>query len=246
MIRRAACVVLALFAAGPVLAAGGGTVQGLQAQLDVTLRLLDQHLTELEQHQSDLDQAWARVENLSSDLLRAHRQLESVESLKLRDSDLRLAEAELIMHLTEADRLRSEAAELRSGAEMLRQKIAELGQGGDRDGNVLTGKWKLTVEPGGLEGTVTFQLDGTLVTGVYELSGGWYGSLRGTLVAGKVRLERIDSQLGLAAVLYGHLFGDELPPRLQGNWEGTNLSAGLPSSGSWVATKVEEKAQEAP
>ncbi len=246
MIRRAASLLLALLAASPILAAGVGTVQGLKAQLDVTLRLLDQRLTEIEQHQSDLDQAWARVENLSSDLLRAHRQLESLESLKLRDSDLRLAEAELMMHVTEAERLRSEAEELRSEAEMLRQRIEELGHGSDREGDVLSGKWKLTVEPGGLEGTVTFTLDGTLVTGVYELSGGWYGSLRGTLVAGKVRLERIDSQLGLAAIFYGRFFGDESPPRLQGHWEGTNLSAGLPSSGSWVATKVEEKAQEAP
>jgi hypothetical protein len=77
-----------------------------------------------------------------------------------------------------------------------------------------------------------------LVTGTYSLSGGFSGSFRGTFVAGKVRLERIDSQYGFAAIFYGRLVGRGKNARLQGNWEATQLSSGLPSMGSWTATRI--------
>ncbi len=240
--RRAASFLLGLFLATTALAAGGGERNALATQLDVKLQLLNARMSELEEHQSDLEQAWSRVDHLSSDLVRAHREGETLESLKLRDADLRLAEAELLMHVAESQRLRAEVAALRGEVDLLRQRLAEATRAGG-EGDPLSGRWKLAVEPGGLEGFVDLELDGTLVTGVYHLSGGWYGSLKGTLVAGKVRLERIDSQLGFAAIFYGRLFTHEDPPRLQGTWEGTNLTAGLPSSGTWVATKVPERPQ---
>jgi len=96
------------------------------------------------------------------------------------------------------------------------------------------------IEPGGIEGTAELRLDGTVIMGTYELEGGWYGSFKGTLVAGKVRLERIDSQLGFAAVFYGTLDAGE-PPRLSGTWEGTNLAAGQPAGGSWLAERLPEE-----
>ena len=58
------------------------------------------------------------------------------------------------------------------------------------------------VEPG-QEGVAHLNQRGTLVEGTYSLSGGFSGSFRGTFVAGKVRLERIDSQYGFAAIYYG-------------------------------------------
>lgn len=238
--RRAVCLLMVVFLAATALAGGVQERNALVTQLDVKLQLLAGRLSELEQHQSDLEQAWSRVEHLSSDLIRAHREGETLDSLKLRDADLRLAEAELLMHVAESQRLRGEVAALRSEVDVLRQRLEETGKAAG-EGDPLTGRWKLAVEPGGLEGYADLELNGTLVTGVYHLSGGWYGSLKGTLVAGKVRLERIDSQLGFAAIFYGRLFTDEDPPRLQGTWEGTNLSAGLPSSGTWVATRVPER-----
>jgi hypothetical protein len=84
------------------------------------------------------------------------------------------------------------------------------------------------------------QQQGTLVSGTYALSGGFSGSFRGTLVAGKVRLERIDSQIGFAAIFYGRLLGQGRNLRLQGNWEATQLASGLPSNGNWSARKTEE------
>jgi hypothetical protein len=103
----------------------------------------------------------------------------------------------------------------------------------------LTGTWALAVDPG-QEGTMFLQQQGTLVTGTYALSGGFSGSFRGTLVAGKVRLERIDSQIGFAAIFYGRLVGQGRNLRLQGNWEATQLATGLPSTGNWTARRVGE------
>ena len=101
----------------------------------------------------------------------------------------------------------------------------------------LTGAWRFAVEPG-QEGTAFFQQQGTLVTGTYSLSGGFSGSFRGTFVAGKVRLESIDSLYGFAAIYYGRLVGRGRNSRLQGNWEATQLASGLPSRGTWTATRV--------
>jgi hypothetical protein len=64
--------------------------------------------------------------------------------------------------------------------------------------------------------------------------------VRGTLVAEKVRLERIDSQMGFAAILHGRLQVQGETARLQGSWEATQLATGLPASGTWVAERVSE------
>jgi len=92
----------------------------------------------------------------------------------------------------------------------------------------------------GQEGLVYLQQQGTLVSGTYALSGGFTGSLRGTFVSGRVRLERVDSQIGFAAIFYGRLADRGQNPTLQGNWEATQLASGLPSRGSWTARKVTE------
>ena len=118
--------------------------------------------------------------------------------------------------------------------ELEMQRLAAEGGGADAP---LTGAWQFTVEPG-QEGVAYLQQQGTLVTGTYSLSGGFSGSFRGTFVAGKVRLERIDSQYGFAAIYYGRLVGRGRNARLQGNWEATQLASGLPSRGSWTASRV--------
>jgi hypothetical protein len=101
---------------------------------------------------------------------------------------------------------------------------------------ILNGDWELTVQPG-LTGRMYLVQQGTLVNGTYELSGGWTGSLRGTLVANKVRLERIDSQLGFAAIFYGELNVAAEPNVIQGRWEATQLATGMPSAGGWRAER---------
>ena len=94
---------------------------------------------------------------------------------------------------------------------------------------LLAGGWRLPV--------YGLLLDGTLVSGVYQLSGGWKGSLRGTLVGGNVRLERIDAQLGFAAVYTARIVSRGGEKRLEGTWDATNLTAGMPVSGTWVGRR---------
>jgi len=93
------------------------------------------------------------------------------------------------------------------------------------------------VEPGAMKGTFDLRLDGSLATGVYQLSGGWRGSLRGTLIDGSVRLERIDSQQGFCAVYTGRLVARGNEKRLEGTWEATNLAAGMPAAGTWMGRR---------
>lgn len=223
---------------GMGVASADGVVDALRAELGVQLRLAGQRIERIEAHQSEVREAWNRVQRLAADLTHAQRQGETLESLELRDADLRRAEFELVQRILESERYRAALRETWEKVEALQAEI-QARQGEARAEDPLTGRWRVAVEPGGLEGYFDLELNGTLVEGTYELSGGWTGSLKGTLVERKVRLERIDSQLGFAAVFYGWLFPQEEPPRLQGTWEGTQLGAGLPSSGTWVAQRAD-------
>jgi len=233
---RVVLVLLAFALMQPTLAVGQ-VAESLREQAKVRESLLAKQLRDLGDMREELREIWTRLEQLTGGMLRAQQEGESVESLRLRDSDLRKAETELLAALFEAQQKRSSMIENRTmiaSIELEVQRlVAEIG-GPDAP---LTGTWRFAVEPG-QEGVGYIQQQGTLVTGTYSLSGGFSGSFRGTFVAGKVRLERIDSQYGFAAIYYGRLVGRGKNARLQGNWEATQLSSGLPSMGSWTATRI--------
>ena len=198
------------------------------------VRLVEQSLADLEQQQGLLRAAWARVDAGNAAIAAAHDQGTSLDSLRTEEDRLLRMEAQLSMRLAEVQRVRREILTHLS-------VIAALGgttsspSGGT---GVLTGSWDLTVQPG-LTGSVYLVQQGTLVSGTYTLSGGWTGSLRGTLVANKVRLERIDSQLGFAAIFYGEINLQADPDVIQGRWEATQLATGMPSAGGWRAQRKE-------
>jgi len=206
--------------------------------------LLRLDLEELEVQRAKLQEAWVRVERSAADLVAAQQQGESLDSLKLRDEDLRQAESELVMHLNDVQRIRRAVLATQAVLDTTNAEIARLEQEVGPEEDPLSGTWRVVMEPGGQEGLMFLQLDGTLVQGTYRLSGNWSGSLRGTLVSGKVRLERIDSQVGYAATLYGKLAARGGESRLEGTWEATQLSSGLPSGGSWIAERIEGSSEE--
>jgi hypothetical protein len=211
--------------------------ESLREQARVRESLLAQQLQDLGEAREELREIWTRLEQQTGGMLRAQQEGESVESLRLRDTDLRKAETELLAALLEAQQKRSSMLENRTMIASIELEVPRLAaQIGGPDAP-LTGTWQLAVEPG-QEGIAYIQQQGTLVTGTYALSGGFSGSFRGTFVAGKVRLERIDSQYGFAAIFYGRLVGRGRNARLQGNWEATQLASGLPSMGSWTARRV--------
>lgn len=234
--RRAAVVTVVLGCAA--IAGAQLVVDGLRQQQKVQQLLVDQNVQALADQRSKLVEAWQLVDRGTADLLRAQRQGESLDSLKLRDDDLRQAESDLMMQLAEAQRLRRAVLDGAAAVAAIEGEIQRLGVDAERRGDPLTGTWHLVIGPTGHEGTMYLELRGTLVEGTYELNGRWSGSMRGTFVSGKVRLERIDSQIGFAAIYNGKLVADGGEPRLQGTWEATQLSSGLPSAGTWVADKV--------
>ncbi len=234
--RRVVLILMAFACLQPALAAGQ-VAESLREQARVRESLLAKQVQDLGDMREELREIWTRLEQQTGGLLRAQEEGESVESLRLRDTDLRRAETELLAALLEAQQKRNSMLENRimiASIELEAQRLAAEIGGAEAP---LTGAWQLMVEPG-QEGVAHLQQLGTLVTGTYALSGGFTGSFRGTFVAGKVRLERIDSQYGFAAIFYGRLVGRGQNARLQGNWEATQLASGLPAMGSWTATRV--------
>lgn len=240
---RRLVLALVCFAAVVPMTWAQGLSQNLRQQMRIQQEVLRNDLLDLQDERARMQEAWVRVERGIADMVAAQEQGESLDSLKLRDEDLRIAEAELMMQLFAVQRLRRKVLEGRDLIAVTESEIrrleSEVGPGADP----LSGTWQVVMEPGGQEGLMFLQLDGTLVQGTYRLSGDWSGSLRGSLVSGKVRLERVDSQLGFVATLYGNLVGSGDSARLEGSWEATQLAVGMPSGGSWLAERVDETEQ---
>jgi hypothetical protein len=97
----------------------------------------------------------------------------------------------------------------------------------------VSGRWNVRIEPPGTNGTFELRLAGTVVTGTYQLDGGASGSLKGTLVDGKLRLERVDSRRGFDSVFEGTFAGNAV----SGTWTANELAAGEATRGQWTATR---------
>jgi hypothetical protein len=212
----------------------------LRQSLDIEYAIQDEERQQLNRRLNLMTDAWQRVRRGTADYKVAVNDGESAESLRLRDEDLRVAESELLMHLLDSQNVRRTILASVVASQKLEEQLERI-EGDLRPADdPLSGLWTLTIEPGGLEGIMALNLDGTLVQGTYQLSGGWSGSLKGTLVAGKVRLERIDAQLGYVAVLYGGLRIQGQDVALQGRWEATQLATGLPAAGTWVGERLDD------
>jgi hypothetical protein len=110
---------------------------------------------------------------------------------------------------------------------------------GRHPSDALSGRWTVYVEPGDQKGVFHMTLDGTIVSGDFTLEGGFTGSLRGTLVNDRLRIERVDSRLGFSTVYFGRLARDG--NTIAGTWEATTFGGGTPGSGRWRAVREEEK-----
>ncbi|HKF42110.1 MAG TPA: hypothetical protein VKG01_03330 [Thermoanaerobaculia bacterium] len=105
--------------------------------------------------------------------------------------------------------------------------------------DAVTGRWAVTVDPGSQRGYFRMTLDGTIVSGEYALEGGYTGSLRGTLVSDRLRLERVDSTQGFSAIFYGRVARDY--SSISGTWETTTFGGGATTNGIWRAVREEEE-----
>jgi hypothetical protein len=208
-----------------------------KAQAEVEKRLLAADLTALERVQEQLRAASDRLLRLGDDLLRAQKDGEDLGSFTARSADLRHAESEVAGLVGFAQQLRSTIGARRAYLEQVQSEIRRMDEANQANPDELSGRWSVAVEPGALKGTFDIRLDGSIVMGVYQLSGGWRGSLRGTFIDGNLRLERIDTQQGFAAVYSGRLVSRGNEKRLEGTWDATNLAVGMPASGTWVGRR---------
>jgi len=114
-------------------------------------------------------------------------------------------------------------------------ELAALGQRRDGAEGALGGTWRIVFLPSEQRGTFLLKQTGTLITGTYQLQGGWTGSLQGTLVNRKVFLVRIDSKLGRSMELEGYLSEDG--EKILGSWLNYELAGTEGSTGEWSARK---------
>ena len=235
--RRLAVLLITLAVS---LSAHAQVADSLREQVKIREIVLAGQLREMVEIREELRELWTRLEQQSGGLLQAQSEGETVDSLRLRDENLREIEAQVRAALSRSQQLRRSMLENREMLAAIGVEIERLIAVVGSAEAPLNGTWRLVVEPG-QEGFAFLQQQGALVSGTYALSGGFTGSFRGTFVAGKVRLERIDSQIGFAAIFYGRLVGRGDDSRLQGNWEATQLASGLPSRGSWTASRVREE-----
>jgi len=158
----------------------------------------------------------------------------SVEEISRREDALAETEQEVRTLLERRRLLADRLVERRRSiaaleAELVARKPADL----------VSGRWTVLLDPGEQRGIFRMTLDGTIVSGEYTLEGGYSGSLRGTLVDDRLRLERVDSKLGFSAVYYGRVTREGTT--IAGTWETTNFGSGSPESGRWKAVREEER-----
>jgi hypothetical protein len=105
--------------------------------------------------------------------------------------------------------------------------------GAQRAADPLTGRWRVAVLPQNATATFDLRLNGTVVSGSYQVDGGSAGSFRGTYAGGTLRLERIDARGGFDSVWEGTVTNG----RITGTWMANQLATGQPNRGDWTAVR---------
>jgi hypothetical protein len=99
--------------------------------------------------------------------------------------------------------------------------------------DALTGRWRVTIQPQGLTATFDLRLEGTLVTGSYQVNGSTAGSFRGNLANGTLHMQRLDAQGGFDSTWDGAVSNG----RITGIWTANELVTGQPNRGQWNAVR---------
>ncbi|MGE5278304.1 MAG: hypothetical protein ACM3SU_15000 [Acidobacteriota bacterium] len=182
-----------------------------------------------------------RLETALSDLAAASRAVsdsagraDAADEVTRREEALSVAEQETRSLLDRRRLLAERVVDRRRRVSMLEAETQT-----KRPGDLLNGRWAVVIQPGEQRGVFRLSLQGAIVSGEYVLEGGYSGSLRGTLVNDRLKLERVDSKLGFNAVFYGRLSNDGR--EIAGTWEATTFGTGEGGSGSWKAAREEEK-----
>ncbi len=153
-------------------AADAQVADSLREQIRIREIVLEGQLDDLAEARQQLRELWLQLEQQTGNLMRAQREGETVDSLRLRDDDLRRLESELMAAIAKLQLERRTTLENRTMLAAMATEVGRLSaEVGDRE-SPLNGTWRLVVEPG-QDGLAYLQQQGTLVTGTYALSGGF-------------------------------------------------------------------------
>lgn len=231
------------------LAAGAAGAQTVARHLEVEADLAAKQAASLvERYQ----QARAREEAALSRVAEAAGELDRRLALEATaPDDLETFERRLLEARGAADAAGSAAAQLRGQLLELRRRqailAAELGRLRRAPADLpdpLTGSWDLVLQPGDHRGLLDLTLDGTTVSGTLGLDDGSFGSVKGSLTAGALRLERLSAESGLDMMLEGRL--DPASGALTGTWRPLVLGRGESPGGTWRAIKARGQGSEEP
>ncbi len=211
----------------------------LQVQYDLELDLLKKDIdsyTKLSMERNVIQESLREMYGEMESLIK--RENPTVLSLiEEKEAEIIDAEKKRIANMEENQRCLDRIKERFSKLNLLDQKIASLKDTLPREEETVTGKWDVTLLPGGDKGIFMLKQSGAIITGQYQLEGGWKGSIEGTLIDRKVLLKKIDSKLGRSGEFEGFLSYDG--KTIRGTWMDYEVSGGRASSGSWAATRRE-------
>jgi hypothetical protein len=236
-----------MLAAGLVAGLAGAALLA-DAATDAARAELSRERRRLAADASRLSDVSRRLETALSELAEASRSVADAGSkadvgtdeMVRREESLASAEQEVKTLLERRRLLADRVVDRRRSIAILETEIS----GKARPPDAVSGRWAVVLDPGEQRGVFRMNLVGTLVSGEYTLEGGYTGSLRGTLVNDRLRLERVDSRLGFAAIFFGRVARDG--SAITGTWEATTFGTGSPGSGRWRAAREEEREESAP
>ncbi len=214
---------------------GPDAVAALEATLEVERKLLDEDLGRQQSLARERAAGLERLGDLYRALDAAVGRKEAAEALEDILGQIEAAERARAEQLQRERLLVERIRERMRTIALLEEELARLQEQAVARRGPLDGPWDVVLAPLNQRGVFHLRQSGAVVNGTYRLEGGWTGSLQGTLVERKVRLVRIDSQLGRSMELEGFLSADG--SQIRGTWLNYDLSGDVPPSGQWVATR---------
>jgi hypothetical protein len=211
-------------------AASASSPSTLQTELRLERRLLSLDLLGYNETREQERRAREQVTNVLNRLDQA-----------LASDAMSLGALESLRDQLSAAREASHTAELRlsSQIEKIEERLrrialldGDVGAAAPRS-DALTGRWRVTILPQNYTATFDLRLNGTVVSGTYQVDGGTSGSFRGSLANGQLRMERIDAQGGFDSAWQGSVDSN----RIDGTWSSEELVTGQPTQGNWTAVR---------
>lgn len=212
-------------------------LMGLEVDRQIAEQALVADLKRLAAWRARRDGELGRLQALYTELDLSFNTDEEGSPAEVADLEQRVLDTESRLHGlgSEGRQLRHRIRERRLRLQVLAVKVDEMIALLPDDTETLTGVWDIRMAPTSENGVFSLYQTGTLLAGEYVLDGGWHGSLQGTVVDGKVYLDRIDSRKGKFASFSGRLTTDG--QTIRGTWKERDLTANRPVEGSWVAGK---------